>query len=175
MNKQEIINALTQKYGSFVEYINGLTVEEYVYQNQQKWTAAQQLEHLVLCTKPLVKVFAMNKSVIEQTFGQTDRQNRSYEELVNLYFEKLKSGGKAPERFDPTATVSSSREVLCESLTKLIHELGLKIETFTDQELDQLLVPHPLLGQLTLREMLYNTIYHVQHHQAQAQENLKKR
>jgi hypothetical protein len=39
--------------------------------------------------------------------------------------------------------------------------------------LDLLILPHPLLGKLTLREMLYFTLYHVEHHEKQVLENLK--
>jgi hypothetical protein len=34
-------------------------------------------------------------------------------------------------------------------------------------------LPHPLLGKLTLREMIYFTIYHVQHHHKLVQNQLK--
>jgi hypothetical protein len=33
-----------------------------------------------------------------------------------------------------------------------------------EAQLDQYLVPHPLLGKITLRELGYFTIYHTQHH-----------
>lgn len=34
----------------------------------------------------------------------------------------------------------------------------------TCDELDKYILPHPLLGKLTIREMMYFTIYHVEHH-----------
>ncbi len=116
--------------------------------------------------KPILQVFSMDKKVIEQTFGRTDRQSLSYEDLLNKYKAKFAAGGKAPDRFiPPVTTPSAQREILCETLLKIVGDLNLKIKTFSDQELDSLQIPHPLLGNLTLREMLYNTIYHVKHHQ----------
>ncbi len=175
MDKQAIIRLLHRNYSAFVVYINGLTAEEYVFSNQRKWTAAQQLEHIVLCIKPLVQVFNMDKAGIAQTFGQTDKSGRSYEALLSDYLIKLNEGGKAPERFVPPTTHANSKEALSENLTKLVNDLCSKIETFSESELDTLLIPHPLLGPITLREMLYNAIYHVRHHQAQAEENLKNK
>ena len=175
MDKQAITGLLHHNYSSFVVYVNGLTAEEYVFTSHRKWTAAQQLEHIVLCVKPLVQVFSMDKTTIAQTFGQTDKAGRSYEALLSDYLVKLNDGGKAPERFVPPTTPANSKEALCESLTKLINDLCSKIETFNESELDTLLIPHPLLGPITLREMLYNAIYHVGHHQAQAEENLKNK
>jgi len=43
---------------------------------------------------------------------------------------------------------------------------------FSEEDLDKLILPHPLLGKLTLREMMYFTIYHVQHHQRIVERNL---
>lgn len=43
--------------------------------------------------------------------------------------------------------------------------LSVRVDSWTEQDLDTVLLPHPLLGKLTVREMLYFTIYHAQHHQ----------
>lgn len=173
MNKQAIIDLLTQSYSSFTGYINGLTPEEYVFRYQQKWTAGQQLEHIVMCVKPLVQVFSMDQPAIEQNFGRTDRPGRSYEVLLTQYLEKLEEGGKAPERYVPQPDLTDQRAVLTETLAKMIKELCAQIENFTEQDLDSLCVPHPLLGSLTLREMLFNAIYHVEHHHKAAIRNLQ--
>ena len=172
MNKQTIIDALTVNYHSFIDYINGLTVEECSFNYQGKWTAGQQLNHIVLCIKPLVQVFSMDKPAIAQTFGVADRPGITYDALLTNYKEKIKEGGKAPERFVPATVSPNQRELLSETLKKLTIELCSKIDSFTEQELDSLCIPHPLLGKLTLREMLYNAIYHVEHHQEQAKRNL---
>ena len=175
MSTQEIIQSLKSNYLSFTDYINELTPEEYTYSYQQKWTAGQQLAHLVLCGRPLVQVFSLDKAVIEQNFGKTDRLGRGYEALLEQYFSQVKGGGKAPGRFVPEAIAVDQKPLLMAALKDLIEELCAKIETFTDHELDTLLIPHPLLGNLTLREMLYNAIYHVIHHQKLAEEYLKHR
>ena len=39
-----------------------------------------------------------------------------------------------------------------------------KIEKQTESDLDKYILPHPLLGKVTLREMLYFTIHHNEHH-----------
>ena len=174
MNKQTLIEALSKNYHSFINYINSLTIEECSFSYQQKWTAGQQLEHIVLCIKPLVQVFSMDKPAIVQTFGVADRPGITYDALLTNYKEKFKEGGKAPERFVPEPVSPDQRELLSETLKKLTNELCSKIDSFTEQELDSLCIPHPLLGKLTLREMLYNAIYHVEHHHKQAQQNLRE-
>jgi hypothetical protein len=59
----------------------------------------------------------------------------------------------------------NARAALLEKLEKRTAALARKVQKMTDNQLDTLLLPHPLLGKLTFREMLYFTIYHVQHHQ----------
>jgi hypothetical protein len=38
-----------------------------------------------------------------------------------------------------------------------------------------LILPHPLLGKITIREMLYFTAYHVQHHENIIKRDLKNK
>ncbi len=113
--------------------------------------------------------------MISQTFGRADKPGRAYDNLVDEYKLKLSQGGKAPARFVPENNAIPERDVLSEKLAKLITALCVQIETFTEEELDGLLIPHPLLGNLTLREMLFNAIYHLEHHHEIAKENLKNK
>ncbi len=165
MNKHAIIELFKEKYIRFIHYINSLPTDNYNYSYNQKWTAGQQLQHIVLCVKPLVQVYGMEKNVIEKTFCITTRQGRAYEELKAEYLLKLGSGGLAPEKYVPKDDIAPAREVLVETLQNMVQTLCAEIETFTEQELDTLCIPHPLFGLLTLREMLYNAGYHVEHHQ----------
>ena len=48
------------------------------------------------------------------------------------------------------------------------------LTNFTEGELDNLVLPHPLLGQLTIREMIYFTIYHVEHHTRNIKRNIEQ-
>ena len=38
------------------------------------------------------------------------------------------------------------------------------MKNFTDAELDLYQLPHPALGNLTIRELLSFTIFHIEHH-----------
>ena len=173
MNKQTIIDLLNCEYISFIDYIKELTDDEYSFSKNDKWTAGQQLEHIILCTKPLVQIYSLDKLMIEQYFGQANKVGRDYNSLLMEYKVKLKEGGKASEQYIPKNGMLNRKETLIDKLTKLINDFSSKIKAFNEQELDSLLIPHPLFGKLTLREMLYNTIYHVEHHKEQVKQNLK--
>jgi hypothetical protein len=45
-----------------------------------------------------------------------------------------------------------------------IDELVSLVARWPENALDRRLLPHPLLGRLTVREMLFFTVYHNRHH-----------
>jgi len=172
MNQEAICGELRRKHELFISYMNGLSAGDYEYRYAQKWTAGQQLQHIVLCVAPLVQVFGMDKAAIAERFGTTDRAGRSYEALKNEYNSRLGDGGRAPDRYVPEDAAISRREELTGALKNEVDRLCIHIGRFSEPELDTLLIPHPLLGSLSLREMLYNALYHVEHHQQLTQRYL---
>ena len=174
MNKKEIIILLDKEYGEFIKYIKGLSDGDYLFQPEEKWSAQQQLEHIVMCIKPLVQVFSLPQQIIDEKFGKTNRPSTSYPELLSEYAEKLATGGKAPLQYVPEKESKIKRNELLESLRLLINELMIKVDIFEEEDLETSLIPHPLLGKITLKEMLYNAIYHVEHHKNETIKNLNK-
>ena len=175
MNKQAIIQALNENYQAFIDYVSSLSEEDYSYRNEGKWDAARQLNHINLSVAPLVQVYALPPAVIEKNFGRKKRTDRSYEDLLTAYQALLTAGGKAPSRFVPGEEEMPPRQEMTDQLSALIPKLCKLIENTSDEDLDSLLIPHPLLKLLTLREMLYNAIYHVTHHQKQIETYLELR
>lgn len=174
MNKTELKESLEKRYSTFANYINGLSKDEFLFAYQSKWTAGQQLKHIVLCVNPLVKVFGMPNTMIEQNFGTTVAPGRTYDQLLADYLEKLDQSGKAPNPYLPEIVSENEKSELLNRLPKLMEKLNTEIDIFTEEELDILCIPHPLLGNISLREMLYNAIYHVEHHQKLTENNLEE-
>jgi hypothetical protein len=48
------------------------------------------------------------------------------------------------------------------------------VQTWPERDLDRIQLPHPILGNLTAREMLFFTIYHGHHHIAATQSRLPR-
>lgn len=172
MERRQIIGMLKESHASFVSYIDGLTPEQFSHRYQQKWTAGQQLSHIYLAVRPLVLALGLPKLLIRLAFGKANRPGRTYEELVRKYQSKLESGGKSSKAFIPKVVTFDQKEGLIKALNNKTYALCSGIENFTEQELDTLVLPHPLLGKVTLREMLYFTIYHVGHHHQATSRNL---
>ena len=172
MDKQTIINKLYESHNSFISYLNDLTKEEFLCSKNDKWTAGQQLEHICLGVKPVRQLISLPLFIPKLIWGQANRESRSYEDLVKKYLLKLENGGRATGRFIPKSVSIEKGEKLKTHLKNEVDKLVAKLEKLTEDELDKYILPHPLLGKLTIREMLCFTIYHVGHHEELAKRNL---
>ncbi|HMJ46052.1 MAG TPA: hypothetical protein VK498_01895 [Ferruginibacter sp.] len=101
MKKVELQEALSNNYYAFISYINSLTQQEFEFSPPAKWSAGQQLDHLIRSTLPLADGLSLPKFFIKVFFGKANRASKSYNGLVEKYHAKLSSGGKASGRFIP--------------------------------------------------------------------------
>jgi hypothetical protein len=106
-------------------------------------------------------------------FGKGKRSSCSYEELVTKYRTKIASGSKAVYPFIPSKFSFKSKESLLKKLESNLKRLTQKIEKIQEIQLDEIILPHPILEKITLREMLYFTIYHAEHHRNLLLKNLE--
>ena len=98
-------------------------------------------------------------------FGKANRSSKSYDELVEKYQQKLSEGYKATGNYIPPKIYASQKIFLENKLAHIINAIEDNLDNFSEEELDKYILPHPLLGKLTYREMMYFTIYHAQHHE----------
>jgi len=166
MEKEELKHLLLLQHDNYIKRIQSLNDGQLLIASPGKWNAVQLLDHIVRSVSPVSLALSLPAFLLRLIFGTANRKSRSYEELVARYHDKLKAGGRASGRFVPPPKTDSV-EKLSANLSKVVQALVRRIDRFSETQLDQLILPHPLLGKLTLREMLYFTIYHVQHHQKQ--------
>jgi hypothetical protein len=166
MNNQQLIQNLTENHQAFINYINALSDAHLQYALPEKWTAAQQLDHIHKSVKPLAQALLLPKFILRLLFGKANRPGRTYDELIQKYNTKLAAGGRATGRFIPLPIPTAKREGLVKLVLSEVTKICNRLAKFSEADLDTLLLPHPLLGKLTLREMMYFSIYHVTHHEA---------
>ena len=174
MNKEEIILKLTKSHSDFANLVSQLNDDEFMFCPANKWTAGQQLDHIYRSVSPVLLAFTFPKFVPSLLFGKANRPSRDYESLIERYHSKLKGGGVASGRFVPKSVHLEQKEKLSKHVLKTVSKLIEKINKCTEEELDRYILPHPLLGKLTFREMLYFTIYHAEHHRLLTVQNLKR-
>jgi len=89
-----------------------------------------------------------------------------------MYKAEIAKGAQASGRFlpdqqSPAEGAEEKKTELLERWSKASTDLVLVAEKWNDSELDEYLLPHPLIGKLTIREMLFFTIYHNLRHASQ--------
>lgn len=140
--------------------------EQFFFQPESKWSAAQQVKHLITATNTARLALILPRWLVRLVGGKPNRPSGSYDELVGKYKLKLAQGGKASGRYIPKPVHSSNdKEKLLESFSRAMHRFAQSLEQNLKEPLpDQYIVPHPLLGKITLRELCYFTIHHTHHH-----------
>ena len=165
MEKEALAQLLQQNYLHVIDQIRNLSDRELLYAPKDKWNALQQLDHLIKSVAPVNMAMGLPKFVLSWRFGIANRPSRSYDALVDRYHIKLQAGGRASGAFVPPLQISlADKEVLLKKLQWLVQKLVRKTLRQSELSLDRYILPHPLLGKLTLREMLYFTAYHASHH-----------
>jgi hypothetical protein len=163
MTKPEIQKLLIENYASFLATLRPMPEIQAHMAAPGKWSPAQQAEHLVKSVRPVTLAFTLPKFFLPLIFGKANRPSRTFDELVAKYQARLAAGGTASRPFVPGVPRNLNR--VYRRLGSIVDQLNRRIGRFSENELDTLILPHPLLGKLTLREMLYFTAYHARHHQ----------
>ena len=166
MNKAAIVDLLQKNHSNFIELIGSMNENDFCKKVSDKWTPAQQAEHIHKSIYPLLLAFRLPLFILKLLFGKANRSSISYEELIEKYHQKLLTGYKAGKAYVPDNILFTQKNKLVGRLQKDINGLCKLVDRFTEKQLDEYILPHPLLGKLTIREMLYFTAYHVRHHQS---------
>lgn len=172
MTKSILLDQFEQAHIDLMSYVQTLSDAAYLYSYADKWTAGQQIAHIILCLQVTGKAL-LPAEVIEQRFGKIDRPEMTFDELVGYYQAGLRSGGKAPERFLPSAIAIEQRIQLNTELTDLLASIRQQLMTYSEEEMSSLSLPHPFLGKLSIRELFYLMTYHAGHHQRQIAAHLQ--
>ncbi len=173
MDKQEIVKKLKENHQNFIHLIESLNKEDFEKVVEGKWTPGQQAEHIFKSVNPVVLALKLPMFMLKLFFSTNNRNSKSFDELVMKYNQKLSLGGKATNRFIPKKITYDQKDIIIGKLKNTIEKLCALTLELDEKQLDTYLLPHPLLGKLTLREMLFFTIYHVTHHQESIQNIIK--
>lgn len=165
--KKQILDQLEVTYHELLHWLRGQADDQFDRPEAPgKWSAGQHADHLVKSTKPLRKGLSMPKIALRTTFGVCNRAERSFDEVLEKYRIGLAEGGKAYGRYLPDPIRNEDKWSVISNLENEMQELRLEIEKWKEEHLSKYILPHPLIGKLTVREMLYFSIFHVQHHLA---------
>ncbi len=135
------------------------------------WSPAQHLDHLVRSVRPLAKALGYPKFLLRLLFGR-GQASRPNQDVVERYLRLLAAGGGASGAYLPAPQGAdlAAQEAQIARWRRNGGYLEEALARWGDSDLDRYRLPHPLLGKLTVREMVAWSLYHGHHHRARIAE-----
>jgi len=169
MHKDTIAELLETKHQTLFNWLESQDVEKWQSGPEGKWTTGQQALHLLQSIKPLNTALSMPKFILKYKFGKANRGLREYDAIIKRYQERLEDAKGIT--FGPSQNMKipndSDKEYLLNRLKVENKKLQHKIKKWKDNDLDNLILPHPLMGKMPVREIVMWTAYHIEHHTKQ--------
>ncbi len=166
MTKTEIITASENIFNQFTEACKNMDEPLLFERPSNKWSVAENMQHLIISTNTTTLAYALPKFLVKWMAGTPNRASRTFEDVKNKYYQKLSEGGRASGRFipKPIEVKYGKQKLLNNWNTATIKFIKALHKNRSENDLDNYLVKHPLLGRITLRELCYFTIFHTEHH-----------
>ena len=156
----EILTALEQVGGEVTAYLGGLPAAVFSGGSDEDWSPGHHLKHLVLSNTPVASALTLPRGRLP--VRDTAQAHRSYSEMRAFYQGALSTGARAFGPFLPTLDGTQTEAVA--GYTGSAELLNHACLHWSEPELDGYAMPHPVLGLLSVREMLFFTVHHNQHH-----------
>lgn len=167
MDKSELKQILDASSAKLIDYIEDWKESSLLKEQLPgKWTAGQHIHHLILSTKVLRQAIYLPKFILKYKFGLNNREERNFKVLKEKYETKLaavKIVGPA-KGFNPGVKKALGKAELLEKFDFEMKLFSKRLLKWKESDLSQYILPHPLLGKLTIREMTMFTSFHTEHH-----------
>jgi len=166
MDKDDIADLIEEKHQILFDWIEKQPVENWGKGPEGKWTISQQILHLANSLQALNKSLIYPRVFFKYRFGTSKRESRDYDTIVKKFQEKLIEKQHKAKKVNRKIkkTKQKDRERLLTRLQIQSKKLQYKIKRISDENLDTLVLPHPFMGKMTVREFIMWTAYHTEHH-----------
>jgi uncharacterized protein YggL (DUF469 family) len=172
MDKESIADLLEEKNRALLDWLEHQDTEKWEVGPEDKWTTGQHALHLLQSIKPLNDALSMPKFLLRYKFGKANREVRDYESVVQRYQERLiEAQGKTFKGSQnmKVPTLKDKKYILCR-LQVENKKLQYKTKKISNKNLDTIILPHPLMGKMPIREIIMWTAHHIEHHTKTLQE-----
>lgn len=166
-SKTELIEQLSHVQREVTTAVQNMSDAQFNSGSDESWSAAGYLKHLILSVKPFAKAMNLPAAQLEKMFGKPDRPSRTFAEVIAAYKAKLDEGLKAENSPSVTPTLYRFPEDTTDEKAHLVqawndgnNRLIAALDNWSEAGLDAYQLPHPAGDVLTLREMLFFTVYH---------------
>ena len=162
--KNQLLSELLIAFNEVENFIQPLSSAVFHQRPNEKWSIGENLDHLVMSAIPVASALKRSKLMLRM-LGKPKKPSRTYGELLANYKKILAKGFNAPSNYTPDTEKPKSKEMLLTSWGIVKRRFQERIsDKWSEKDLEKYGLPHPALGFLTVREMLYFVIFHAYHH-----------
>ena len=166
--KQEITTAFGMEVTAVHNFFAAIDEDHFFAAPDGVWSPADNLVHLIKSCSPVIMALNLPKTILRIRFGWVNQASRTLAQVQDTYVnDALANGGQAGGSFLPEVTDDHSPAHKVRILTKW-QEKGAAFQPalakWSDAALDSYSLSHPLLGKMTVCEIMFFTLYHNLHH-----------
>ncbi|WP_178987938.1 DinB family protein [Winogradskyella schleiferi] len=166
MHKDDIADLIDTKHSELISWLENQPDDSWTQGPEGKWTTGQQVLHLLQSIVPLNNALSMPKFLLRLKFGKANRPVRNYDDIVKRYRERLIDAKGKTYKGSQNMKIPTlaDKQYLLNRLQTEEKKLQYKTRRISDKNLDTVVLPHPLMGKMPVRELIMWTAYHVEHH-----------
>ncbi|MFN7940772.1 MAG: DinB family protein [Thermoanaerobaculia bacterium] len=166
--KAELLAEHRRLVGECEAFWSSIAPERFIAPFGASWSPADTVRHLAKSVRPVASALRLPRPILGLLFGLALRKGESFAALVDRYHARLAAGGGAgrfaPRPVERPDDPGAFRATVVGRWRQAEDSLCAAVERWNEKALDRYRMPHPLLGKLTVREMLFFTLYHGVHH-----------
>ena len=162
MTQSELLGALEARQNELKDFFSSIPEVVFLADNSPKWNPAQHLIHLTKSAFRIVQGLQARDQLPNH-----ETPSRGYETIRDTYLATLRQApAELPAKVGASIQVAadSSQAQIVAAYFQAGTNLRKATQTWTESELDAKAMPHPVLGSISVREMLEFALYHDLHH-----------
>lgn len=163
--RESILSELEATFNNLLDWLNAQP-EENINKEilEGKWSIAGHIVHLIKSAKAVNNGLKMPRLALRGMFGLNNRTEKTFDELLNKYKAAIKPGLTAGPDFTAKPGVDYNQGDLIKQLKEELEKFKSNVPKWDEKDLSKYIVPHPAMGKVTLREILFFTIFHTNIH-----------
>lgn len=166
-SKPEIVIRLRHVQRDLSDTVHTMSAVQFEAGTPQSWSPADYLKHLLLSVKPFAKALSFPPDALKRRFGEITRPPLPYAEVEAKYRARLAEGIRAedyaavmPVTFRLPEGTTDLRTTLVDLWDEAHERLFTGLEQWSEADLDTVQMLHPAVGAISVREMLFFTLFH---------------
>ncbi len=165
LSKFQILNSMDSIVEELVRLSNSVKEEQFFHKND-KWSIAENLEHIRLSFLTSWKKMFWPKFIIRRLNGKPDHDSLPYEMLEESFQKKTEETQDPCKQYEPHIDPgTTNKEKMLDQFQGTYNRFMNEFRYYwEDEHIDHYQVSHPVLGKVTIRELLYFNLFHCWEH-----------